>query len=78
MPNNPNICDQLPKLRHLTTRHSPHLLLRAVLLLAAARLLHDHRPADRVAIDQYLLAAGPTAANPQRRDRWTDGRPTVA
>jgi len=38
----------------------------------------------RAAIDRYLLAAGPTAANPQQRraaarwDRATDGRPTDA
>jgi len=43
---------------------------------AAARLLLT---AGRAAIDRYLLAAGPTAANPlQRRaagwDRQTDGR----
>jgi len=44
--------------------------------------------AGRAAIDRYLLAAGPTAANPQlqraavrwdrQTDRRTDGRPTVA
>jgi len=38
----------------------------------------------RAAIDRHLLAAGPTAANPQQRraaarwDRATDGRPTDA
>jgi len=52
---------------------------------AMARLLLT---AGRAAIDRYLLAAGPTAANLQqwrtaagwdrRADRWTDGRPTDA
>jgi len=40
-------------LRQLTTRHCPHLLL----------LLTAGRPA----VDRYLLAAGPTAANPPLR-----------
>jgi len=38
----------------------------------------DRRPTGRAAIDQYILAAGLTAADPQwwyavaRWDRWTD------
>jgi len=40
----------------------------------------DRRPAGRAAIDRYLLASWPTAANPQQRraaagwDRRTDSR----
>jgi len=48
-------------LRQLTTYHCPHLLLRA----------------GRAAIDRYLLAAGPTAANPPQwrvAAAWWDGQ----
>jgi len=50
------------------------------LAAAAAPLLLT---AGRAAIDRYLLAAGPAAANPHQRhaaagwDRHTDRRPTV-
>jgi len=60
-------------LRQLTTWQSQHLLLCAT---AAA----DRRPAGSAAIDRYLLAAGPTAANLRqwravaRRDGWTHGQ----
>jgi len=54
----------------LTTCHCPRLLSRAP---AAAA---DRRPAGGAAIDRYLLAAGPTAANLQQRRAATewDGR----
>jgi len=53
-------------LRQLTTLHCPHLLLRG---RAAAPLLLT---AGRAAIDRYLLAAEPTAANPLQRQNASD------
>jgi len=50
------VCVQL--LRQLTTWHCPHLQL----LLTAGR----------AAIDRYLLAAGPTAANPPQQRAAAD------
>jgi len=62
-------------LRMLKAWHYPHLLLSAVLRPRAAEA-----PAVQAAIDRYLLAAGPAAANPPHavaageQNRHTDRR----
>jgi len=38
--------------------------------LPASAAAAERRPAGRAAIDRYLLAAGPTAANPQQPEQW--------
>jgi len=50
-------------LRQLTTWHCPHSAAARRCGASAA----DRWPAGRAAIDRYLVATGPTAANPQQR-----------